>query len=1535
MQDRVEIVIPRRGISDDESFTKQPFETTREMVNFRVIDPTTRRSRGGQRSGTTKYNEARVSGANPVERMGQVVYDNPLIDFSDVTATPSVTLQVTYGSVAGGTPASAAGDTIIVGSVTYTLAPVPTVLNEIIGGVGVPEILTLAALFYAIQGTAFPGFTSPAQANSRHPLFHAPEVPFSTDGGDKFQLRLLSRGRPEDSNGQTMDHTGDIATNWDGWATDATFLPTGNGDQTEGGVNGAPLATEWSVITPDQVDAVACETDSEGNVYVLGASGVLVKYNSKGERLFGFALPMTSNQSTVRRVLIDADDAVYVGVSQNQGAEASRIWKLRPEDDDRMDLIWEINDLVGTLVDMQLRNGMLVVLENYEEELRATIAPYGFLNSLAPVRRWERAVPFPVTKAAIGTHNAVYTVSEPNADRGATPESADYLTRLIGWTPHELTRYEQRAYFHIDAQNMGVHAHKDRLDGGVPTSKFLDTQENGGQFPNIIDRAGRPLVPGRDINLPGGLSRQRRFGTPSYWVHGAGSLATIRFDADATLSPASSHSDFSLVRGSLLRTGRNTGTAPKEDQELDGLPNQRAMIPGYAGCKWACHLVLRIPLSSQPSIIFSQQGDDVSYSLIANAKHDVFATAPDGDPGWLSLRITDKDGEAGPGGKTSNAVHLADAALSSIVAGDADKISAGRFDVDADEEGVTHRTVLVTIVHGGKGNLNGSYWAVNGRTISTFTMNADACVGSNSHTLFGNRGHTPNGTTGLNTGQFGPGSVWGNSTWLHAFDGDLLEAITYLGDTTSEPHDTVVTLHGGVLLPVIPTASNRYSGPFDILPTDGTNSEVEPVEGYLVHKHGIQNQLEGEGTGANVGILDFFPKHPYGEAGGNANAPNPLGVGGGVASPASLAALKSVDPVLAKWGPNFGELIWAREGGGIGYGVALDEFDDVYTVGPRTAADGDIHARKTVDQGLLFTDTGGWNIQNTDPDTDQTYKYANLIVDDGNNLWWPIANVLGSNHLRRIKGITDAADAGGTTLWEHAFETALDVLDIAFPPTHPDYPEQGEDAVDTVTGPEFVYAVTNSFAQDLETLYKLRTVAAARSQGRHRKIVYWAIARGDLKVFTAGDPFGVPKGGLAFFDTNSNLIAAAVNDERVFLTDGVNLGVFHPRPNPDNAGGSDPARANDFGLVEEYVAKTAGEIPPRVKLLVSWNDRIVVARGDHGRKWAMSARGDPFDWDFDPDVTTVIQAVSADTSPTGLAPDIINAMVPYSDDLLLFLCDHSIWRLTGDPMMNGQFDKVSDTIGGAFGYPAVLSQEGDLFWFGSRGGIFRLRSGGGPPQRISEYRIERRTEAVDLDAFRVEMVWNYEDESLEVFFIPYSKTGTAVTHFSWDRHNDAWTETEFFAADHNPASVFVIDGDLPQDRKLLLGGHDGFIRFWDRSAADDDAQRIDSRVLCGPFLPGKQKREARFRGLEVVLAGDLDGCRWELFGSDEAANLGDYVASGDLDRGRNDRVYDAAIKASQAYVRFRNASPNERWAFEEAQIGVAPAGKRHRRGHLA
>lgn len=430
-----------------------------------------------------------------------------------------------------------------------------------------------------------------------------------------------------------------------------------------------------------------------------------------------------------------------------------------------------------------------------------------------------------------------------------------------------------------------------------------------------------------------------------------------------------------------------------------------------------------------------------------------------------------------------------------------------------------------------------------------------------------------------------------------------------------------------------------------------------------------------------------------------------------------------------------------------------------------------------------------------------------------------------------------------------------------------------------------------------------------------RELHTMCISNNQLKKYSAAgylNPDGYDR-----LDTSTNYFQTAVGFEKAYIADGVAYWEYDPK---DDA-------TNPAGKMQRLVGTALAPVPPRCALIETWRDRLVIARDpyDPGR-WHMSAVGDPKNWNFAPSVLTAGDAASSTNTQAGRAPDIINSLVPWTDDTMLFGGDSTIWLLNGDPLSSSAvFDLVSDEIGMAFGRPWCKDPEGGL-WFMSNGtGLFYMQRGA-QPVRISMGRIEAQLRGIDLSTHYIRLAWNQVDEGVHIFQMPFGAGGTIVDHWFFEVHSQAFHKDVFGAAADliQPTAACRINGDSPNDRTLLIGCEDGRLRVLpssftssiksDRKTLTTNVA-IDSYTTIGPLINSPYQAASQMTEFGAVLGSSLDGCRFEFFSTDDPAVLGDPVAVGNLRPGRNDRHL-VRLSGDHLFLRLRNASVEEAWAWE-------------------
>ncbi len=541
---------------------------------------------------------------------------------------------------------------------------------------------------------------------------------------------------------------------------------------------------------------------------------------------------------------------------------------------------------------------------------------------------------------------------------------------------------------------------------------------------------------------------------------------------------------------------------------------------------------------------------------------------------------------------------------------------------------------------------------------------------------------------------------------------------------------------------------------------------------------------------------------------------------------------------------------------------------------------------------------------------------AHITIDANGDPYYPVKNPGLSRQVEKRGG------AHGYVLWKHRYSSVGEAqvsFAIGTPPFDPIYHTR------SVTGPRGIFVGTSVGASPRNpVVYKLRTVEARANAGASaitRRNVYFGVSNGSVITFERGGTPTIPTGGTNALEPTSPYISSCQSFGKVFWIDGTRYVVYDPE-------GFDETPRRD--KVETWTATGAGRIPEHARLICAWGSRIVLARfTDDPQNWAMSKRGDPYDWEFFPTVSTAADAIAGNDSRQDVCPDIVNALIPYSDDLLIIGGDHSMHRMTGDPGAGGYFDLITDTTGISFGSPWCKDPSGVLYFFGSRGGVYAMAPGG-TPFSITQGSIESELLAIDLAAFKVRMAWDTQLDCLRIFFISFNADGNRVKHWFWQR-DGGWWPVEFSSPVLEPMSLAILDGDAPDDRVVAFGCADGRVRVIDPDAVSDDGYRIESLIDIGPLAPAQAPAAIMLKGLQAVMASDQNAVRYQVFVGDSPENM-EAQTNGILQPGQNP-ISRIRKRGNYVMLRLFNGASSERWAVESLVLEAIPMGRKRAESH--
>lgn len=441
-----------------------------------------------------------------------------------------------------------------------------------------------------------------------------------------------------------------------------------------------------------------------------------------------------------------------------------------------------------------------------------------------------------------------------------------------------------------------------------------------------------------------------------------------------------------------------------------------------------------------------------------------------------------------------------------------------------------------------------------------------------------------------------------------------------------------------------------------------------------------------------------------------------------------------------------------------------------------------------------------------------------------------------------------------------------------------------------------------------------------------------AVSQGYVFYFLPGDTAPTATINLTGEDPPLNatgLVQSSVNIQKMVFCDGVNL-VYY-----------DPSNDTVYPLLA-----TAGQVPqdsdgnvPRLTCL--WRGRTMFSGlfGDPQNIFG-SAVGDFTNYNYAPQNPSATQAFALNFANMGLIGDSVTSLCSFSDDILIVFGDHSINLLRGDPMDGGRRDLVTDTIGGAWGKPWCMGPDGTIYFFSNKMGIYQFIPGA-KPVRISGP-IDNLLSPINTGTNGITMEWDAVGQGFVVFITPLTAPA-ATTHWWYDWRCQAWWPIKFKNPLHNPLCTCTIDGNEPDDRVVLLGSFDGFIRALSPTATTDDGEAIEAEVVVGPILTAEFDA-VMWDTHQCILGTDSGTVNYELYSEATAELALAALVSRTRPRatgswsGTNgpDGVYGGRNPTERphvsAHAHYLRLFTSEQFAFESLRVKAGPRGDIRRRG---
>ena len=347
--------------------------------------------------------------------------------------------------------------------------------------------------------------------------------------------------------------------------------------------------------------------------------------------------------------------------------------------------------------------------------------------------------------------------------------------------------------------------------------------------------------------------------------------------------------------------------------------------------------------------------------------------------------------------------------------------------------------------------------------------------------------------------------------------------------------------------------------------------------------------------------------------------------------------------------------------------------------------------------------------------------------------------------------------------------------------------------------------------------------------------------------------------------------------------------------------------------------------------------RVFLNSMSNPHQWFATRVGDPLD--LDSSQTDSASATTSQNSIAGLVGSPITAMVGYKDHYLIMGCANEVWIMRSDPLGGGVNTNVSRSTG-FFSPNSWCWDDQNNFYFLGVDGIYRFSSEAIqqalPPDNITKENIPKLVTDLGLNRRTDRVAMEYDKQRYGIQVSVTQKDGVSRAVF-WLDLRTGGLFPDSFPTDQSPASMFYYDSYNSDERALLLGGYDGYIRKFDESEKDDEGSNaIESYVGVGPFVADDPSRmRVEVNETSLVTGEDTDGVTIELFTGDSADNLITSVIGGDtplvtktlsgdgLGNSVRSRVAGKAIA-----VKLKNTTASETWSHESLNMSLNKSGRK-------
>lgn len=312
---------------------------------------------------------------------------------------------------------------------------------------------------------------------------------------------------------------------------------------------------------------------------------------------------------------------------------------------------------------------------------------------------------------------------------------------------------------------------------------------------------------------------------------------------------------------------------------------------------------------------------------------------------------------------------------------------------------------------------------------------------------------------------------------------------------------------------------------------------------------------------------------------------------------------------------------------------------------------------------------------------------------------------------------------------------------------------------------------------------------------------------------------------------------------------------------------------------------TAGYMPVGCPLCCTYKNRWILA-GYPRHIFYASSQLDPLNFDFGADPADPTRAWGGLQVGNGTSGFPITALIPFSDDYLIFGCESAIFILRGDLTTGGSIDTLSRTVGVLGGKSWAKTPDGFLVFL-SRNGVWVIPPGGGEPQPFSKDVIPKELMDIDTSTYEVSMCYDTRYRGIHIYKTqkasgdtgavldpadPLWPTGLPTTqnnHWFLDWANKGfWPEG--YHSNYSPLACLDYHNTTASNDTVLLGSRNGYLYKYSDTAYRDDSTADSptpfvSNLVLGPFQIGDGYSDGMLRELVATMSDDTGTVTYEVF----------------------------------------------------------------------